>query len=198
MDSRLKKHSLGFWEIINKPSSHDLQQYYAEKYYQEGKGSYALEYTIDEISYFRAKLEQRFAVINQQIHAATTQESKMLDVGCGEGYALSFFRNKGWQVKGLDFSSAGVNSKNPICLDVLTTGDVFELLDTEIANAEKYDVVWLQNVLEHVIYPLDLLKSLRSLVKPNGIAVITVPNDCSITQQSALGKGHFGLHRQTI
>lgn len=190
MDSRLKKHSLGFWEIINKPSSHELQQYYAEKYYQEGRGSYELEYTTEEISYFRAKLEQRFAVINQQLHFVANQERKMLDVGCGEGYALSFFRSKGWQAKGLDFSSAGVNSKNPSCLDALTTGDVFELLDTEIAKSEKYDVVWLQNVLEHVINPLDLLKSLRRLVKPNGITVITVPNDCSITQEIAMAKGH--------
>lgn len=191
MDSRLKKHPLGFWEIINKPTAHELQQYYAEKYYQEGKGSYSLKYTVDEISYFRAKLEQRFAVINQHIHFGKTEVREMLDVGCGEGYALNFFRNQGWRVKGIDFSSAGVSSKNPSCIDVLTTGDVFELLDIEIANAEKYDVVWLQNVLEHVINPLGLLKSLRQLVKPNGMAVITVPNDCSIAQQGALTNGHI-------
>ena len=46
-------------------------------------------------------------------------------------------------------------------------------------------------LLEHVIDPLDLLKQLRSLVAPGGLAVITVPNDCSITQRAALAQGHI-------
>jgi 2-polyprenyl-3-methyl-5-hydroxy-6-metoxy-1,4-benzoquinol methylase len=191
METRLKQHPLGFFEIVNKPSQKELQDYYAKKYYQEAKGSYELEYSDAELLYFQAKLEQRFAVINQHLHLDKTNTKKMLDVGCGEGYALSFFNAKGWQVKGIDFSSAGVMSKNPNCKDFLDTGDVFELLDAEIAKAEKYDIVWLQNVLEHVINPIDLLKSLRQLVKPNGMAVITVPNDFSIIQQGAIKNGHI-------
>lgn len=191
MKPRLKQHPLGFFEIVDKPSQEELQEYYAKKYYQEGKGSYELEYSDGELMYFQAKLEQRFAVINQHLRLDKTNIKKMLDVGCGEGYALSFFNAKGWQVKGIDFSSAGVISKNPNCIDFLSTGDVFELLDAEIANAEKYDIVWLQNVLEHVINPIDLLKSLRQLVKPNGMAVITVPNDFSIIQQGAIASGHI-------
>jgi len=60
MDSRLKKHPLGYWEIENKPTQEELQKYYAEKYYQEGEGSYELTYSEEELSYFNAKLEQRF------------------------------------------------------------------------------------------------------------------------------------------
>lgn len=56
MDQRLKKHPLGFWEIAAKPILHALQQYYADKYYQEAKGSYELEYDKDELLYFKAKL----------------------------------------------------------------------------------------------------------------------------------------------
>ena len=50
MDPRLKKHPLGFWEIAVKPTEKELQKYYADKYYQDGKGSYELEYSEDEIS----------------------------------------------------------------------------------------------------------------------------------------------------
>ena len=56
MDQRLKEHPLGFWEIAAKPTSQELQQYYVDKYYQEAKRSYELEYTNDELLYFRAKL----------------------------------------------------------------------------------------------------------------------------------------------
>jgi len=190
VDARLKQHTLGFWEISQKPSFEDLQKYYADKYYQEGMGSYDIAYSSDELAYFKSKLEQRMAVIQPYFPNDITSK-KLLDVGCGEGYALSFFREHGWKVKGFDFSSAGVQSKNPSCLDALETGDVFELLLTEIAKGNTYEVVWLQNVLEHVIDPLGLLHSLRKLISPEGIAVVTVPNDCSITQQALLSNQHI-------
>lgn len=190
MDPRLKKHPLGYWEIENKPTTDELQKYYAEKYYQEGMGSYELAYSQEELSYFNAKLEQRFAVLQRHL-LPIEGKSRLLDVGCGEGYALAFFRKQGWSVRGIDFSSAGVASKNPHCLDALATGDIFALLNAEIAAGKSYDVVWLQNVLEHVLDPLGLLNSLRPLVAPGGVAVVTVPNDCSITQRAALVAEHI-------
>jgi 2-polyprenyl-3-methyl-5-hydroxy-6-metoxy-1,4-benzoquinol methylase len=189
MDSRLKRHSLGFWEIAQKPTAQELRDYYAKKYYQESKGSYESAYSTQEFDYFRAKLEQRRRVI--QRYRKFDHGTRMLDVGCGEGYALAYFLEQGWSVRGLDFSSAGVVSKNPQCRDSLTTGDLFELLDAEIARGATYDVIWLQNVLEHVIDPTSLLRSLRKLVRENGIAVVTVPNDCSVTQRAALDAGHI-------
>ncbi len=190
MDARLKQHLLGFWEISNKPTPEELQKYYADKYYQEGIGSYDIEYSSDELAYFKSKLEQRMAIIKHLFSSNVTSKN-FLDVGCGEGYALSFFREQGWNVKGFDFSSAGVKSKNPSSLDVLETGDIFALLKAEIASGQTYDLVWLQNVLEHVIEPIDLLKSLRKLVSQGGIAVVTVPNDFSITQLGALAYDHI-------
>jgi 2-polyprenyl-3-methyl-5-hydroxy-6-metoxy-1,4-benzoquinol methylase len=189
MDQRLKKHRLGFWEIAKKPTPLELQKYYAEKYFQEAKGSYELKYSEEEIAYFRAKLHQRYVVVEHHLERKGTR--RMLDVGCGEGYALAFFREQGWTVKGFDFSTAGIQSKNPGCLDALVAGDVFTHLKAEISAGNTYDVVWLQNVLEHVIDPLGLLESLQALVPPDGMIVITVPNDCSITQALALGKGHI-------
>jgi 2-polyprenyl-3-methyl-5-hydroxy-6-metoxy-1,4-benzoquinol methylase len=190
VDSRLKKHPLGYWEIENKPTTQELQKFYAEKYYQEGLGSYAPEYTNDELNYFNAKLEQRSAVLHRYI-LSVNDTPRFLDVGCGEGYTLEFFRRKGWIITGFDFSRAGIESKNPACIDALVTGDIFNLLEAEVQAEKNYDVVWLQNVLEHVIDPLALLKSLRTLVKSGGMAVVTVPNDCSIAQNELLILGHI-------
>lgn len=189
-DSRLKKHPLGYWEILNKPTKNELQDYYAKKYYQEGNGSYELEYSEEELVYFNVKLEQRWGVLQKYL-AASQQQKRFLDVGCGEGYALSFFRKLDWIVKGFDFSSAGVQSKNPSSLDALVTGDIFQLLEEEIISNKTYEVIWLQNVLEHVLDPLNLLKSLQELVAPDGFLVVTVPNDFSITQQAALSLSHI-------
>lgn len=192
MDKRLKQHELGYWEIKDKPTSVDLQAYYANKYYQEGKGSYELSYSEDELAYFKAKLEQRWHALKPQLpHKAAGEPIRALDVGCGEGYALAFLRAQGCEVRGFDFSSAGVESKNPTCKDALVSGDIFSLLQQEILSGRRYDVVWLQNVLEHVIDPIDLLQSLRKLVASDGVAVVTVPNDCSIVQRAALHHRHI-------
>jgi len=188
MNSKLIKHPCGFWQIIDKPTPKDLQQYYADKYYQEARGSYELEYTPEELHYFRVKLEQRLAVIQRYIGR---KAGTLLDVGCGEGYNLAFFKELGWSVKGLDFRSAGIQSKNPDCLNALITGDVYQLLAGEISAGRTYDIVWLQNVLEHVIEPVELLESLHALTSSEGIAVVTVPNDCSITQLAARRHQHI-------
>jgi 2-polyprenyl-3-methyl-5-hydroxy-6-metoxy-1,4-benzoquinol methylase len=185
--SKLIKHPVGFWTLAEKPSPTELQDFYANRYYQEACGSYELRYSGEEKSYFRAKLEQRHAVIDRIAPAGR----EMLDVGCGEGFALSYFREQGWNVRGLDFSEAGVRAQNPGCLDALHAGDIFALLDDEIRSGRKYDVIWLQNVLEHVLEPLDLLFSLRNLVNEGGVMVVTVPNDFTRVQEEALAKGYI-------
>lgn len=186
-DRTMKKNDLGFWEVANKPDLRQIQEYYAAKYYQEAKGSYELAYSDEEIEFFRTKLDQRWSVIAEKF----PKPGSMLDVGCGEGYALSYFRNKGWDVRGLDFSRAGVESKNPDCAQFLIEGDVTGLLEEERAAGARYDVIWLQNVLEHVLDPVALMTFLRSLVKPDGALVVTVPNDFSKLQLEAQRRGHI-------
>jgi 2-polyprenyl-3-methyl-5-hydroxy-6-metoxy-1,4-benzoquinol methylase len=187
MDKRLTQHPLGFWTLAEKPSAEELKDYYANKYYQQACGSYELQYSDEERAYFRAKLAQRHAVLQR----VSPQGRSMLDVGCGEGFALAYFREQGWSVRGLDFSAAGVESQNPACRDALLVGDVFALLDAEIAAGREYDAVWMQNVLEHVLDPVGLLISLNSLLSSEGVAVITVPNDYSAVQREALSLGHI-------
>jgi 2-polyprenyl-3-methyl-5-hydroxy-6-metoxy-1,4-benzoquinol methylase len=114
-----------------------------------------------------------------------------LDVGCGEGFTLSFFKNLNWEVKGFDFNSHGLEAQNPDCLGYIVTGDIFSLLESEISSNQKYEIIWLQNVLEHVLEPISLLKKLHVLMSPNGITVISVPNDFSTLQQKALEHGHI-------
>lgn len=183
----VEKNKLGYWEIKTKPSEEELQEYYASEYYQQARGSFELEYSQGELDYFDAKIEQRWAVIRDRF----PDNGTMLDVGCGEGYALSYFSKVGWKVKGLDFSREGVESKNPHCAEFLVAGDVFDLLQEEQSSGNEYDVLWLQNVLEHVLDPIELMKSLRKLAKPGGVLVLTVPNDFSDLQLHLIENDHI-------
>ncbi len=186
MYSQLIRHELGFMTVSEKPSSSDLQKYYSEKYYQQGLGSYDTSYTDEEISYFNAKIAQRYHLIKRYFK----DSGSFLDVGCGEGFALNFFKNKGWNSQGLDFSSAGVTAQNPQCINLLKTGNIFDLLSAEVESGKRYDIIWLQNVLEHVLDPVGLMRSLKQLILPSGGLIITVPNDFSLAQEGAMQKGH--------
>lgn len=179
---------LGYWEVVNKPTASELTKYYADKYYQDSASStYSQGYTEEELCSIVDKLEHRYAAILDTKPLKSL--SSILDVGCGEGHGLSFFLEKGLAVKGLDFSEYGVAKHNPHCLENLKVGDVFTSLEDEKKLNNKYDIIWLQNVLEHVLEPEMLLRSMSKLVSDAGVLVVTVPNDFSELQLDALEQG---------
>ena len=187
-DKKLNKSAYGFWEIVDKPSRKDLELYYAEKYYQIGKGG-AINYTSDELIQIKNKLDVIWYVIQKNTNQSNLKT--FLDVGCGEGNALAYFASKSFIVTGLDYSLAGVQSKNPKYIDSLIVGDIYTSLEKQIFLQKKYDVIMLQNVLEHVLDPIDLMLNLKKLITPNGLICISVPNDFSITQMAAISYGHI-------
>lgn len=174
MDPRLHRHPLGFWQVRDIPTADELSAYYAERYYQSEKGNYRASYSQKELDWFHVKLEQKLAAVS---NLRGQNPGSFLDVGCGEGFAMSFFHSLGWRVSGMDYSSAGIERMNPDMGEFLTTGNVFSSLDREIASGHSYDLVWLSNVLEHVTDPEALLNRLRRLIRPDGVLVVTVPND---------------------
>ena len=113
----------------------------------------------------------------------------MLDVGCGEGFVISHYRSLGWQVSGIDFSRAGVDLMNPDCAAFVEQGDVFLLLADRITAGEKNDLIWLGNVLEHVLDPCGLLQSMREAISPDGLLVVTVPNDGNDFHEALFERG---------
>ena len=186
-DPRLRRHDLGFLEVVDKPSPHALATYYAKTYYQTEASSYRKSYSPLETEVVGLRIAQRAS----QACALSGHRAAgfLLDVGCGEGFVLRHFRALGWQVAGIDFSRAGVEQMNPDCAPFVHQGDVFQLLADRIALGEKHDLVWLGNVLEHVLDPVGLLRSLRQLVAAEGLLVVTVPNDGHAYHEELFGSG---------
>jgi 2-polyprenyl-3-methyl-5-hydroxy-6-metoxy-1,4-benzoquinol methylase len=190
-DPRLIRHPLSFWQLRDIPDAETLKSYYAKRYYQQNNGNYRVQYSQEELDWLKTKLSQKLA-------AATNLRGGLsgtfLDVGCGEGFAMAFFQKKGWTVAGIDYSDSGLQSMNPDMLPYLKTGDVFELLEETAATENKFDLVWLSNVLEHVNDPIELLNAIRKLVSENGVLVVTVPNDGTELQEFLFEKNYIKEH----
>ncbi len=191
MSSNVTKNRFGFFELINKPAYDELKSYYADKYYQECNSTYANKYSQDEIKYINNKIEQKYAVISDLVSMSNKSGLRLLDIGSGEGWALKYFKDKLWDVVGLDYSEYGCYNHNPECLVNLTVGEIGENIEKLIRKNQSFDVIWLDNVLEHVLDPLELLINCHKLIKEHGVLVIEVPNDFSAVQQCLLDKEYI-------
>lgn len=186
-DPRLRRHAMGFLEVADKPSAADLAAYYRNTYFQNEKGNYRAAYPPEELEVIGLRIAQRRARALELL--GHDRPGRILDVGCGEGFVLAAFESLGWQVEGIDFSRAGVETMNPAVADRVEDGDLFSILERRIAERQSHDLVWLANVLEHVLEPVDLLELLHRLVKPDGLLVVTVPNDGNAFHDELLESG---------
>jgi 2-polyprenyl-3-methyl-5-hydroxy-6-metoxy-1,4-benzoquinol methylase len=174
------KESSGYVRIDPLPSATELAEYYASDYYQNPHGTYSSTYTSQELQHKRIRNEFLFHVFTTGI--IFNEASKFLDVGCGEGFLLSTFAEKGWDTLGLDFSAFGIGKFNPHLTGRLIVGDIYDSLDSLISQNKKFDCINLGNVLEHVLNPISLLTNLKKLMHDSSVLAITVPNDFSRLQ----------------
>ena len=184
--NKLHLSDCGYYSVIDIPSETDLQSFYNEKYFQNSKGSYQTDYSSDELLFFRNKIMQRLAAGNE---ISNQKRGKFLDVGCGEGFALSTLKGQGWDVCGIDYSSYGTDVHNPDCSKFLKIGDFTSLANEFVSAQEEFDLIWLINVLEHAREPEVILKHLKDILAPGGVIAITVPNDFSELQKLFLSNG---------
>jgi SAM-dependent methyltransferase len=96
-----------------------------------------------------------------------------LDVGCATGFFINGIRkHSSWEVFGTDFGESAVRfARETLHLDVL----LGNLTDANYPEA-SFDYVHVNNVLEHVLDPVSLLKECRRIIKPGGVFYLSVPN----------------------
>jgi 2-polyprenyl-3-methyl-5-hydroxy-6-metoxy-1,4-benzoquinol methylase len=181
-----KLNQLGFREASPKPNQRYLDIHYSEKYYQDPTGSYAANYSQNEIAHFYniARLAEYF--ISKHVDL---KHKSLLDLGCGEGYFSHAFYKLNWNVKCSDFSSFGVTKHNPEIYSFFEQGDIFTKVNNCVDARQTYSFINLQNVLEHVIDPIMLLERIKLIMAPESVLRIRVPNDYSSFQMALLKQG---------
>ena len=192
----LRLNEYGFYEVRCKPTPTELSEYYAQRYYQEGLTTYQAIYPPEELEHIDGKLRLKYWILEQLRNlgpsaTAAGRKPAFLDIGCGEGWALAFFDKQGWDVLGIDYSSFSVERFQPALRDRLRIGDLYEQLTKLQADGRQFETLWLDNVLEHVPDPAELLRRCRALTQPGGTLVVEVPNDFSALQNHLLEAGHI-------
>lgn len=102
--------------------------------------------------------------------------STVLDVGCAFGDISTELSLRGYKVHGIDFEGIRLSKARDLA-NKYQQRIVFENISfQELENLKIYDVVLLGEVLEHFVEPVNTLKKIKHLLKPEGKVVVTVPN----------------------
>jgi len=171
--------------------SADEMQMYEKKFYQgeAGSTSYSEKYSEQELRSFARNAAKKELIIHSFLPAG---RKSILDLGCGEGFLLKFFHEKGWEIAGIDLSEYGILNHNPDLRDFLWKGDCETILEEMIKKQMRYDVVNADLFLEG--YPKDvhvLLNRIKNVIcgEHNGIAVFRVGNYASPLHNELLRRG---------
>ncbi len=95
----------------------------------------------------------------------------LVDVGCGNGRFLGFAQLLGWRVIGIE-----PDPESAALARALTAAPVYPSFENAPLEEERIDVITLHHVLEHAADPRSLLTRARSLLRPNGMLGVVVPD----------------------
>lgn len=109
----------------------------------------------------------------------------VLDLPCGDGLLTSMFSRHFERVVGVDASSAHLAQARAR----LPESEFHESLIEDLELDEKFDSVFMLNILEHVADPIVVLRKAASFLKDDGVLIVHVPNAMAINRRIAVLMG---------
>ena len=139
----------------------DLYNYYSDFENYKFKDLYQ---TINSINYkkilnlLKLNLEKKKLPIN------------FIDIGCGYGELVNFGNENGWDSFGIDLSEEAISigKKHKINIDLIDL--------TKLDSKKKWSLIFLNEVIEHLINPKELFSNLDQILEKGGIIYLTTPN----------------------
>ena len=144
----------------------------------------------------------RFEIYKDLLALYLTENVEVLDIGCYTADLLKLFPH---------LKYFGIDSDEKALQIAKERGAIvmkLNLEDNQILLDQKFDVILATEVLEHLRDPEKLVQQIKCLLKENGVALLSLPNECTLYHRFKvlLGKGidgtgfapHYHLHFPTV
>ncbi len=134
------------------------------------RAAYQDNYAADEIVEKYMLSDPTRVYFRKIIAGIETKGGRLLDIGTGLGTFVEEAGQAGYDAQGLDLCEPLVKKAQARGLKVQCKPA------EELAGGDKFDVVTMLDIIEHVPQPLQLLTSAHRVLKPGGELVVYTPN----------------------
>ena len=163
--------SCGFRFTNKFPSDDSIGRYYdSPDYISHSDSKTGL---INRLYHFFRKqmLGKKVNLVAKQVGPRLKDNIRILDIGSGTGYFLNAAKEKGYTVTGIEKDS---NAREQAIINFrLDIKDEQSLWSIE---NESFDVITLWHVLEHMENLNEVVAKIKSILKPDGVMILALPN----------------------
>ena len=167
-----------------------------------GLVNYDIASGLDQAKYAREFIDPRDE--NHPVNIAQTQTfhflrsclpnaGRLLEIGCGNGRLLMLAREAGWRVKGIELSPFLAESVRKL-LGIPV--EIQDFLTYQPAPSDRYDLVVMRHVLEHLPDGKAAMISIHRLLGPDGKTLLEFPNIDALDLRFKRLLRRWGLHRK--
>jgi len=168
-----ESYNLFYNNEYNKLDRPYYQNIYDNKFYQNIDNFFKAQFCRGEVIYNY--------LTKNNVLCKKDHELFILEVGCGAGGILQYFRKKGCIVKGIDLGEEYLTyGKKKYGLD-LVSGTIFNVFLNR-----KPDIIIYSHVIEHLLKPNSELHKLKSIINKDGVLYIALPGIKNIKKGKTL------------
>ncbi len=173
-----------FMWLYPKPSSEELGEVYGFDYYHNEKFFENKNETIygyyDYISERYIKQQNYDHLVEnlrELVYGFEPAKSKFLDAGCGLGYLLDVAFDKDFDVEGIEY--------NPAAAERIGRKYTFPIFCGDLLSYEggPFDAAAMLDVIEHLPQPFESIRKLASLMKPDGVLMLSTMDSDSLVSR---------------
>lgn len=143
-----------------------------------------------ELVYERYFKKDKLTYEHRLVLELVGENKDVLEVGCNTGYFTELLRNNGCEVVGIEIDHRAANKARQHAKKIVI-GDIED--ENLLYQIEKqFDVILFMHILEHLIDPWCVLERVKTLLRPDGFVIITIPNvACWYIRKELFLKGKF-------
>ncbi|HEY6504864.1 MAG TPA: class I SAM-dependent methyltransferase [Chitinophagaceae bacterium] len=168
------------------PDANDYETMYPPSYQRNEAETSVQQDPYVKLYGLRVSYGYQFDLIKKSIGP----KARILDYGCGTGHFIGNAVHYGFSCDGAEF--------NLEYLTVLRTGfpkSKFFIISQVLSGnfPERYDVIRLSNVLEHLTEPKEIISQLKGLLTPGGILLVEGPIEDNFSLAESFRKLYFRI-----
>ena len=150
--------------------SKKLSELYAKQYWDDRRSSFSIESNYSDVD-SQGKFRNWLSQYKYCLSYLSTRK-KILELGAGAGQSLYWFEKEGFLITGVEPDKRNVDLIN----QKLQHGRCVASYVDNLNLKERFNVIWMSHVLEHLQNPLEILTRLLDNLEEDGIIFIEVPN----------------------